>query len=124
MEESNLEERQIVEIDNTKYTVISRKAKEVFSKDKLVKLIAKEITTNDAIRLTGLSERQIYRKKKAYKENGIKSIPQKNKNRNTGRGYSKELKIKILTLYTEEYNGWNFYHFNDTLQDYHNIEGR
>ena len=90
--------------------------------DILVKLIAKEITTNDAIRLTGLSERQIYRKKKAYKENGIKSIPHKNKNRNTGRGYSKELKIKILTLYTEEYNGWNFYHFNDTLQDYHNIE--
>ena len=41
LKESNLEERQIVEIDNTKYTVISRKAKEVFSKDKLVKLIAK-----------------------------------------------------------------------------------
>ena len=28
MEESNLEERQIVEIDNIKYTVISRKAKD------------------------------------------------------------------------------------------------
>ena len=41
MEESNLEERQIVEIDNIKYTVISRKTNEVFSKDKLVKLIAK-----------------------------------------------------------------------------------
>jgi type III secretory pathway component EscR len=41
MEETNLEEKQIVEIDNIKYTVISRKAKEVFSKDKLVRLIAK-----------------------------------------------------------------------------------
>ena len=32
--------------------------------DILVKLIAKEITTNDAMRLTGLSERQLYRKKR------------------------------------------------------------
>lgn len=37
----NDEEREIVEIDDKKYTVISRKSKEVFSKDKLVKLIAK-----------------------------------------------------------------------------------
>lgn len=41
MEKSIIEERQIVEIDNIKYTVISRKTNEVFSKDKLVKLIAK-----------------------------------------------------------------------------------
>ena len=32
----------------------------------LVKLIAGEIKTADAIRLTGLSERQIYRKKKLF----------------------------------------------------------
>ncbi len=37
----NDEEREIVEIDNIKYTVISRKSKEVLGKDKLVKLIAK-----------------------------------------------------------------------------------
>lgn len=36
----------------------------------LVKLISGKIKTIDAIRLTGLSERQIYRKKKAYKEKG------------------------------------------------------
>ena len=32
--------------------------------DIMVKLIAGEIKTKDAIRLTGLSERQIYRKKR------------------------------------------------------------
>ena len=32
----------------------------------LVKLIAGEIKTADVIRLTGLSERQIYRKKKLF----------------------------------------------------------
>ena len=66
--------------------------------DILVKLISKEIQTKDAVRLTGLSERQIYRKKKAYKENGIKSIPHKNKNKHTGKGYSPELKSFILNL--------------------------
>lgn len=37
----NDEEIEIVEVDNIKYTVISRRSKEVFGKDKLIKLIAK-----------------------------------------------------------------------------------
>jgi len=40
----------------------------------MVKLISDEIKIREAMRLTGLSERQIYRKKKAYKENGISSL--------------------------------------------------
>jgi len=87
----------------------------------MVKLLAREISTNDAIRLTGLSERQIYRKKKRYKEDGIQSIPHKSRGKSNGRGYSDELKNKILNLYKEEYTGWNFHHFNDTLEDYYNI---
>lgn len=90
--------------------------------DIMIKLLAKEITINDAMRLTGLSERQIYRKKKYYKEFGIQSIPHKSRNKTTGRGYSNALKKKIIDLYLEEYNGWNFYHFNDTLEDFHNIK--
>ena len=34
----------------------------------IIKLISKEIDIKQACRLTGLSERQIYRKQKAYKE--------------------------------------------------------
>jgi len=88
----------------------------------MVKLISDEIKIREAMRLTGLSERQIYRKKKAYKENGISSIPHKNRNRSTGRGFSNDLKNKIVNLYLTEYNGWNFYHFNDTLEDYYKIK--
>ena len=87
----------------------------------LVKLIAGEIKTADAVRLTGLSERQIYRKKKAYRLYGVKSIPHKSKNKSTGKGYSNKLKKKIVDLYLSEYDGWNFHHFNDTLEDFHNI---
>lgn len=90
--------------------------------DTLVKLLAGEIKVSDASRLIGLSERQIYRKKKAYKQDGVKSIPHKNKNKSTGRGYSDELKNKILYLYINEYFGWNFYHFNDILEEIYNIK--
>lgn len=90
--------------------------------DILVKLISGEIKTSDAVRLTGLSERQIYRKKKAYRQNGIASIPHQSKNKSNGKGYSDELKDMIVNLYLDEYSGWNFYHFNDTLEDYHHIK--
>ena len=89
--------------------------------DIMVKLISGEIKTKDAVRLTGLSERQIYRKKRNYKLYGIASIPHQSRNRTTGRGYSRELKDYIIFLYKTEYEGWNFYHFNDALEDYHNI---
>ena len=69
-----------------------------------------------------LSERQIYRKKKAYKELGVQSIPHKSRNKPTGKGYSNKLKDMIINLYLNEYNGWNFYHFNDMIEDFHNIK--
>lgn len=90
--------------------------------DIMVKLISKEISMNDAVRLTGLTERQLYRKKKAYRQDGINSIPHKSRGKPNGKGFSKELKDEIIRLYKEEYNGWNFYHFNDVLEDYHKIK--
>lgn len=96
--------------------------KEQKMNDILVKLICGEIKTSEDSRLTGLSERQIYRKKKAYKELGVQSIPHKSRNKPTGKGYSNKLKDKIINLYLNEYNGWNFYHFNDMIEDFHNIK--
>ena len=90
--------------------------------DIMVKLIAGEIKTIDASRLTGLSERQIYRKKKAYIQSGINSIPHKSRNKSTGRGFSEKFKNQILNIYLSEYKGWNFYHFNDMLEDFHSIK--
>lgn len=39
-----------------------------------------------------------------------------------GRGYSNEFKDSILNLYLNKYNSWNFYHFNDMLEDFHIIK--
>ena len=96
--------------------------KEKRTNDILVKLISKDISMKDAMRLTGLSERQLFRKKKDYLLNGISSIPHKLRGKTNDKGYSKIFKDKIINLYKEEYNGWNFYHFNDILEDYHKIK--
>ena len=89
--------------------------------DIIIKFIAKEINIKQVCRLTGLSERQIYRKQKAYKENGVKSIPHALKLKPSKKGYSTLLKNKIVNLYINEYFGWNFHHFNDALEDDYNI---
>lgn len=88
----------------------------------IIKFISKEIDIKQACRLTGLSERQIYRKQKAYKDFGIKSIPHGLKINPSKKGYSFSLKNKIIKLYNEDYFGWNFHHFNDFLEDYYNIK--
>jgi transposase len=90
--------------------------------DIMVKLMAKEIKVKDAARLLGISERQVYRKKVRYKQDGILSIPHKSKNKSTGKGYSSSLKKRILHLYITEYPDWNFHHFNDFLEELHNIK--
>lgn len=87
----------------------------------IIKFISKEINITQVCNLTGLSERQIYRKKKAYKDKGIESIPHKLKLHPSKKGYDSIIKNKIIKLYNDEYFGWNFHHFNDFLEDYHNI---
>lgn len=101
---------------------ITLNIKEQRLNDIIIKFISKEIDIKMACRLTGLSERQIYRKQKAYKEKGIASIPHKLKLYPSKKGYDSFLKNKIIMLYIDEYFGWNFHHFNDFLEDYHNIK--
>lgn len=79
------------------------------------------ITGSEAAKQLGLTVRQVQRKKKAYQEEGMSSIIHKSKGKSTNRGYSKDLSDRILFLYKEEYNGWNFCHFGDALEDDHGI---
>ncbi len=96
--------------------------KEQRKNDIIIKLIDKQITISKTSQLLGLSERQIKRIKKNYLQDGIKSIIHKSKGKKTNRGYTDKFKTKILNLYKSKYLDWNFYHFNDTLEDYHNIK--
>lgn len=79
------------------------------------------ITGSDAAKLLGITVRQVQRKKKAYLANGMSSIIHKSKGKTTGRGFTLEFEQQIVSLYKEEYSGWNFCHFGDSLEDNHGI---
>lgn len=76
-----------------------------------------KISCSDAAKQLGLSVRQVQRKKKAYLVEGMSSIIHKAKGKASGRGYSEAFKQHILTIYRQEYAGWNFCHFSDVLED-------
>ena len=79
------------------------------------------ITGAEAARQLVLTVRQVQRKKKCYLAEGMSSIIHKSKHRASGRGFDNSFKEYILNLYKEEYLGWNFCHFGDTLEDDYNI---
>ena len=79
------------------------------------------ITGTEAARQLGLSLRQVQRKKKAYLAEGMLSIIHKTKGKANSRGFGDEFANRIISLYKEEYPGWNFCHFGDALEDNHGI---
>ena len=79
------------------------------------------ITGDEAAKQLGLSLRQVQRKKSAYLAEGMSSIIHKSKGKSTSRGFGNEFKNKILSIYKEEYLGWNFCHFGDALEDDYGI---
>lgn len=88
----------------------------------LHQLITRQINNQQAADRLGLKVRQVQRLKKAYREQGNQAVIHGLKGRPSGRGYGTALKQQIVDLYIDEYNGWNFSHFNDTLEDMHNIK--
>ena len=79
------------------------------------------ITGTEAARQLGITVRQVQRKKKAYLTEGMPSIIHKSRGRPTGRGFGSDFEKHIISLYKEEYNGWNFCHFGDALEDDYSI---
>ena len=73
-----------------------------------------------AVRI-GVSVRQVQRLKKKAGENGIESILHGNRLHLPKHALSKDLKDKVLELYKEKYNNWNFMHFRSQLEDFEKI---
>jgi len=87
----------------------------------ITKLLNKEITTNEACLLLSLSDRQIRRIKNEFNEKGVKGIPHKSRGKSTGKGIDDKTKQYIKALYINEFDGWNFSHFTETLSEEFNI---
>ena len=87
----------------------------------LQQLVEHKITNKEAARELGLSVRQVQRKKKRYVLDGEQSVVHYSKGKSSGQGFPPEFKQKIIKIYREEYNGWNFSHFREHLEDDHDI---
>lgn len=90
-------------------------------------LVIKDLVDHDgnkdrAARKLGISRRQVDRLIIVYKEKGKAGFIHGNRNRQPANSISQELSDTIVTLYAEEYQGWNFSHFHDMLVEDENIK--
>jgi hypothetical protein len=80
-----------------------------------------KITVLEAADLLGLSQRQIYRILKRIKAEGTKGIIHKLRGKKSNRGYSKELKEKMIAIYRKQYSDYGPTLYSEMLIKYHNI---
>ncbi len=86
------------EYEKNKYDIIS-------------KFVSKEITKKEAMEKLNLTERQIYRLKKIYVENGINGFIHKNRGKANFNKKDDKLIKELENLYLEKYFDFNFEHF-------------
>lgn len=83
--------------------------------DTISKLVSKEIKIKEAMELLNLTERQIYRLKKIFKENGENGFIHKNRGKNSPRKIDSLIIEQIKDLYLSEYYDFNFEHFYEDV---------
>lgn len=83
--------------------------------DTIIKIISKEITMNDAVENLNLKERQIYRLKKLYLEQGEESFIHKNRGKENPNKKDYKLIEKLESLYLDKYYDYNFEHFYEDV---------
>ena len=80
-----------------------------------------KITVLEASDLLSLSQRQIYRILKRIKVEGTRGIIHKLRGKKSNRGYSKQLKGKIIDIYRKQYSDYGPTLYSEMLTKYHNI---
>ncbi len=95
--------------------------KDITTKEILDKVLRKEITNKKAWELLWLWKRQIIRKKKEYKKYWIKWIIHKSRWKTSNHKYDPTKYEEIIKLRKEKYYDYNITHFNEKLEENHNI---
>jgi transposase len=81
----------------------------------------KLLTFEEASDLMRISQRQVYRIIKRIRENGTKGIIHKLRGKKSNRGYPKELKSKVISIYRKEYPDYGPTLFSEMLVEHYNI---
>jgi len=81
----------------------------------------KLITIEEASELLGISPRQVYRLLQRVRASGAKGVIHKLRGKPSNRGYPKELKEKVITIYRKNYSDYGLTLYSEMLIKYHNI---
>jgi transposase len=85
------------------------------------KIKGKELTVNKASELLGITERQTYRILKKINDEGSRGIIHKLRGKSSNRGYSKDLKTRVLRIYDKECWDYGPTLFSEELLEYYKI---
>jgi transposase len=82
---------------------------------------AGRMTIGEAAELMRVSERQVYRLKKAYREKGAAGLTHGNRGRPSPRATSPEVKAAVIELVKQSYRDYNNQHVKEKLEEEHQI---
>ena len=101
--------------------ILTMSQKEIDRLQIIKKIETKEIKVEQGAELIGISPRQTYRVLKKVKEEGSKGIIHKLRGKNSNRGYPKELRNKVISIYRSNYSDYGPTLFSEELVKNHNI---
>ena len=86
-------------------------------------LDAGSCTVQEAADLLGRSRRQVYRLRKAYRQQGVHAIPHGNRGRTPHNAIAPEVRQLVVHLAVDgPYKEWNHHHVADQLRDDHDLQ--
>lgn len=88
----------------------------------LTKLLVGEVTTAEAAALLGLSERQVWRLRRAFERDGPAALVHGNRGRPSSRRRAEPVRARIVELARTTYDGANDSHLAELLAEHEGIE--
>lgn len=82
---------------------------------------ARRMTIQEAAKMLGLSERQVKRLKKAYREKGAARLAHGNRGKGSKRRTPEATRQRVVELAKEEYSDYNDQQFSEKLAEKHGI---
>jgi transposase InsO family protein len=101
--------------------ILTMSQKEIDKLKILSQVETKKMTVYEGSEILGISERQIYRLLKRIKKEGTKGIIHKLRGKESNRGYRKELRKKVVEIYSKQYPDYGATLFSEMLVKYYNI---
>lgn len=87
----------------------------------MLKIEGGEITVSEAAESLRISQRQLYRIKKRYREEGEAGLVHRLRGRPSNRGYAKEIRLKVRRLFWEQYRDYDPTLFGEKLEEHHSL---